>query len=80
MSFLALSLAERICELLLCSECHEPIFTNLQQKNITILTNRHMIHSVCLECSATKAKERNDVSQIKASQDTKPSNHNSDIQ
>ena len=32
-----------------------------------------MIHSVCLECPATKAEERNDVSQIKASQDTKPS-------
>ena len=33
----------------------------------------------CLECPATKAKERNDVSQIKASQNTKPSNHNSDM-
>ena len=38
-----------------------------------------MIHSVCFECPATKTKERNDVSQIKASQDTKSSNHNSDI-
>ena len=72
-------LAGRIRELLLCPECHEPIFTNPQQKNITILTDRHMIHSVCLECPATKAEERNDVSQIKASQDTKPSNHNSDM-
>jgi len=66
-------LAGRIRELLLCPECHEPIFTNPQQKNITILTDRRMIHSVCLECPATKAEERNDVSQIKASQDTKPS-------
>ena len=66
-------LARRIRELLLCSECHKLIFTNSQQKNITILTDRHMIHSVCLECPATKAEERNDVSQIKASQDTKPS-------
>jgi hypothetical protein len=72
-------LAGRIRELLLCPECHEPIFTNPQQKNITILTDRRMIHSVCLECPATKAEERNDVSQIKASQDTKPSNHNSDM-
>ena len=38
-----------------------------------------MIHSVCHECSATKAEERNDVSQIKTLQDTKPSNHNSDM-
>src|SRR6266542_1984233 len=72
-------LAGRIRELLLCPECHEPIFTNPQQKNITILTNRRMIHSVCLECPATKAEERNVISQIKASQDTKPSNHNSDM-
>ncbi|CAB4488988.1 hypothetical protein RhiirA5_417183 [Rhizophagus irregularis] len=72
-------LAGRIRELLLCSECHELIFTNPQQKNITILTDRYMIHSVCLECPATKVKERNDISQIKASQDTKPSNHNSDM-
>ena len=48
-------LAGRIRELLLCPECHEPIFTNPQQKNITILTDRRMIHSVCLECPATKA-------------------------
>ncbi|CAI2188290.1 11124_t:CDS:2, partial [Funneliformis geosporum] len=68
-------LARRIRELLLCPECHEPIFTNPQQKNITILTDRRMIHSVCLECPATKAEEKNDVSQIKASQNTKPSNH-----
>jgi len=38
-----------------------------------------MIHSVCLEYPATKAEEKNDIFQIKASQDTKPSNHNSDI-
>src|ERR1043165_7991940 len=69
-------LVRRIRKLLLCPECHEPIFTNPQQKNITILTDRHMIHSVCLECPATKAEEKNDVSQIKASQDTKPLNHN----
>jgi len=69
-------LTRRIRELLLCPECHEPIFTNLQQKNITILTDRRMIHSVCLECPATKAKEKNDVSQIKTLQDTKLSNHN----
>ncbi|CAI2190102.1 10249_t:CDS:1 [Funneliformis geosporum] len=72
-------LARRIHELLLCPECHESIFTNLQQKNITILTDRRMINSVCLECPTTKAKERNDVSQIKASQNTKPLNHNSDM-
>ncbi|PKK57091.1 hypothetical protein RhiirC2_798679 [Rhizophagus irregularis] len=72
-------LAGRIRELLLCSECHKLIFTNPQQKNITILTDRHMIHSVCLECPTTKVKERNDISQIKASQDTKPSNYNSDM-
>jgi hypothetical protein len=72
-------LAGRIRELLLCPECHEPIFTNPQQKNITILTDRRMIHSVCLECPATKAEEKNDVYQIKASQDTKPSNHNADM-
>jgi len=72
-------LAGRIRELLLCPECHEPIFTNPQQKNITILTDRRMIHSICLECPTTKTEERNDVSQIKASQDTKPSNHNSDM-
>ncbi|CAI2195345.1 19322_t:CDS:2, partial [Funneliformis geosporum] len=53
-------LARRIRELLLCPECHEPIFTNPQQKNITILTDRRMIHSVCLECPATKAEEKND--------------------
>ncbi|CAI2197155.1 16995_t:CDS:2, partial [Funneliformis geosporum] len=41
--------------------------------------HRRIIHSVCLECPATKAEEKNDVSQIKASQDTKPSNHNADI-
>ncbi|RIA97631.1 hypothetical protein C1645_752029 [Glomus cerebriforme] len=64
-------LTGRIRELLLCPECHEPIFTNLQQKNITILTDRCMIHSVCLECPATKAKERND--------DIKSSNYNSDM-
>src|ERR1043165_1467599 len=72
-------LARRIRELLLCPECHEPIFTNPQQKNITILTDRCMIHSVCLECPATKAEEKNDVSQIKASQDTILSNHNADM-
>jgi len=72
-------LAGRIRELLLCPECHEPIFTNPQQKNITILTDRRMIHSICLECPITKTEERNDVSQIKASQDTKPLNHNSDM-
>ena len=72
-------LAGRIHELLLCPECHEPIFTNPQQKNITILTDRRMIYSVCLKYPATKAKERNDVSQIKASQDIKPLNHNSDM-
>src|SRR3954451_12054017 len=72
-------LARRICELLLCPECHESIFTNSQQKNITILTDRRMIHIVCLECPATKTKERNNVSQIKTSQDTKLSNHNSDM-
>ncbi|PKK56986.1 hypothetical protein RhiirC2_798896 [Rhizophagus irregularis] len=38
-----------------------------------------MIHSVCLECPATKAEEKIDLSQIKVSQDTKPSNHNSDM-
>jgi hypothetical protein len=38
-----------------------------------------MIYSVCLECPITKAKERNNASQIKASQNTKPSKHNSDI-
>jgi hypothetical protein len=72
-------LAGRIRELLLCPECHEPIFTNPQQKNITILTDRRMIHSICLECPATKAEEKNDVSQIKASQDTILSNHNADM-
>jgi hypothetical protein len=72
-------LAGRIRELLLCPECHEPIFTNPQQKNITILTDRRMIHSICLECPTTKTEERNDASQIKASQDTKPSNHNFDM-
>src|SRR6266540_1095460 len=72
-------LVGRIHELLLCPKCHKPIFTNLQQKNITILTDRYMIHSVCLEYPATKAEEKNDIFQIKASQDTKPSNHNSDI-
>src|SRR3954454_22001408 len=72
-------LAGRIRELLLCPECHEPIFTNSQQKNITILTDRHMIHSICLECSTTKAEEKNDVSQIKASQDTILSNHNAEV-
>jgi hypothetical protein len=51
-------LAGRIRELLLCPECHEPIFTNPQQKNITILTDRHMIHSVCLEYPASKAEEK----------------------
>ena len=55
-------LAGRIHELLLCLKCHEPIFTNPQQKNITILTDRRMIHNVCLECSTIKAEERNDVS------------------
>ena len=58
-------LAGRMRELLLCPDCHESIFTNPQQKNITILTDRRMIHSVCLECPATKAEEKNDVSQIK---------------
>ena len=76
-------LAGRIREMLLCPECHEPIFTNPLQKNITILTDRRMIHSVCLECPATKAEEKKKVSQatakIKPSQDTKPSNHNSDM-
>ncbi|RIA94963.1 hypothetical protein C1645_817337 [Glomus cerebriforme] len=72
-------LARKIYELLLYLEYHEPIFTNLQQKNITIFTNRRMIHNVCLEYSAIKAKEINDVFQIKASQDTKLSNHNADI-
>src|SRR3954463_634987 len=72
-------LVRRIRELLLCPECHELIFTNPQQKNITILTDRRMIHSICLECPTIKTEERNDVSQIKASQDTKPSNHNSDM-
>src|SRR3954452_25508606 len=38
-----------------------------------------MIHSVYLKCPAIKAEKRNDVSQIKASQDTKLSNHNSDM-
>ncbi|CAI2187219.1 17241_t:CDS:2, partial [Funneliformis geosporum] len=33
-------LAGRIRELLLCPKCHEPIFTNSQQKNITILIDR----------------------------------------
>ncbi|GBB85395.1 hypothetical protein RclHR1_11950003 [Rhizophagus clarus] len=72
-------LAGRIREMLLCPECHEPIFTNPLQKNITILTDRRMIHSVCLECPATKAEEKNDVSQIKASQDIILSNHNADM-
>ena len=72
-------LAERIRELLLCPECHEPIFTNPQQKNITILTDRRMVHSICLKYPTTKTEERNVISQIKASQDTKPSNHNSDM-
>src|SRR3989442_623237 len=54
-------------------------FHKFVTKNITILTDRRMIHSVCLECPTTKAEERNDVSQIKTSQDTKPLNHNSDI-
>ncbi|RIA96788.1 hypothetical protein C1645_753979 [Glomus cerebriforme] len=72
-------LAGRIHELLLYPECHEPIFTNSQQKNITILTGRRMIHSVCLECPAIKAKEKNDVFQIKTLQDTKLSNHNASM-
>jgi hypothetical protein len=72
-------LAGRIRELLLCPECHEPIFTNPLQKNITILTDRRMIHSICFECPATKAEEKNDVSQIKASQNTILSNHNADM-
>ncbi|RIA81359.1 hypothetical protein C1645_837142 [Glomus cerebriforme] len=38
-----------------------------------------MFHSVCLECPTIKAKKRNNVFQIKASQDIKPSNHNSDM-
>src|SRR4051794_28960233 len=38
-----------------------------------------MIHSICLECSAIKAEEKNDVSQIKASQNTILSNHNADM-
>jgi hypothetical protein len=51
-------LAGRIRELLLCPEYYEPIFTNSQQKNITILTDRRMIHSICLECPATKAEKK----------------------
>ena len=34
------------------------IFTNPQQKNITILTDRHMIHSVCPEYPAIKTEEK----------------------
>ncbi|CAG8679008.1 7165_t:CDS:1, partial [Funneliformis mosseae] len=34
---------------------------------------------ICLEYPATKAKEKKDISQIKASQDTILSNHNADI-
>ncbi|CAG8765606.1 8455_t:CDS:1, partial [Rhizophagus irregularis] len=62
-----------------CPEYHEPIYTSPQQKNITILTDsRRMIHSVLLECSATKAEERKVAqvtAKIKPSQDNKPLNH-----
>jgi len=72
-------LAERIHELLLCPECHESIFTNLLQKNITILTDKRMIYSVCLECPATKAEKKNEFFQIKALQDTILLNHNANM-
>ncbi|PKC70713.1 hypothetical protein RhiirA1_454440, partial [Rhizophagus irregularis] len=38
-----------------------------------------MVYSICLKCPTTKTEKRNVVSQIKASQDTKPLNHNSDM-
>ena len=38
-----------------------------------------MIYSVCLECPATKAEKKNDVSQIKALQDTILLNHNANM-
>ncbi|PKY60331.1 hypothetical protein RhiirA4_483918 [Rhizophagus irregularis] len=41
-------------------------------------SSRRMIHSVCLECSATKAEERKvgqATAKIKPSQDNKPLNH-----
>jgi len=37
---------------------YEPIFTNPQQENITILTDRRMIHSAYLKCPATKTEEK----------------------